>query len=222
MKTESGASQGAAREFRSEGVAGFLHAPTGPGTGDGFVLTHGAGGNCQSPLLVTVANAFAAAGCTVLRVNLAFRQRRPFGPPLPATSPADRAGLVAAVAALKQMVSGRVCLGGHSYGGRQATIITADEPSLVAGLLLLSYPLHPPDKPEQLRTDHFPRLRTPALFVHGTSDPFGSVDEMNKALAIIPGAHALVMVNGAGHDLSGGKFDAATLVVGGFSDLLRR
>jgi predicted alpha/beta-hydrolase family hydrolase len=102
---------------------------------------------------------------------------------------------------MRKQVSGRVFLGGHSYGGRQASILCAAEPELVSGLLLLSYPLHPPRKPDQLRTQHLPNLRTPSLFVHGTRDPFGSTEEMEKALLLIPGKHELIQVEGAGHDL---------------------
>ena len=69
------------------------------------------------------------------------------------------------------------------------------------GLLLLSYPLHPPRKPAELRTSHFPKLTTMAFFVHGTRDPFGSPVEMKSAIKLIPGAHALLEVEGAGHDL---------------------
>jgi uncharacterized protein len=78
-------------------------------------------------------------------------------------------------------------LGGHSYGGRQASMLAAEEPDLAAGLLLLSYPLHPPRRPARLRTAHFPKLTTPALFVHGTRDPFGSMDEMRAAVDSSPG-----------------------------------
>ena len=77
----------------------------------------------------------------------------------------------------------------------------AGEPDLVAGLLLLSYPLHPPRKPEQLRVQHLPQLRVPALFVHGTRDPFGSIEEMEAALKMIPAKMELLRVDGAGHDL---------------------
>jgi hypothetical protein len=69
-------------------------------------------------------------------------------------------------------------------------------------LLLLSYPLHPPRKPAQLRTAHFPKLKTPAFFVHGTRDPFATIAEMESALKLIPAAHALHEVEGAGHDLA--------------------
>jgi predicted alpha/beta-hydrolase family hydrolase len=192
--------------------AEFLHRPNQP-NGAGLVLTHGAGGNCRAPLLIAVADAFCAAGVYVTRYDLPFRRRRPFGPPSPATSAADRAGLREAVEAMRAMVPGPVFLGGHSYGGRQATMLAAEEPELAARLLLLSYPLHPPKKPEQLRTAHFPALRTPAMFIHGTRDDFGSVEEMAAALQLIPARTSLVPIQGAGHDLRGGKFDAEHLVV---------
>jgi predicted alpha/beta-hydrolase family hydrolase len=116
-----------------------------------------------------------------------------------------------ALAVLQKTVSGRVFLGGHSYGGRQATILAADEAKkpLVAGLLLLAYPLHPPRKPEQLRTAHFPKLTTPALFVHGSRDPFGSQEEMQSALKLIPAPCRLMEVAGAGHELLGKDKKAA-------------
>jgi predicted alpha/beta-hydrolase family hydrolase len=68
-------------------------------------------------------------------------------------------------------------------------------------LLLLSYPLHAPGKPAQLRTAHFPKLNTPVLFVHGTRDPFGSLDEMRTAIQMIPAPVKLIEVEGGGHDL---------------------
>jgi len=74
-----------------------------------------------------------------------------------------------------------VFLGGHSYGGRQTSMLIAEEPGLADGLLLLSYPLHPPRKPGELRTKHFPELRKAAFFVHGTRDPFGTIKEMKAA-----------------------------------------
>jgi hypothetical protein len=194
--------------------SGFLHTPDAP-TGPGLVLTHGAGSNAGAPLLVAVADAFCAAGLAVLRCNLAFRQARPHGPPFPAMAAQDRAGLARAVRAMREQVPGKVFLGGHSYGGRQSTMLAAEEPDLAAGLLLLSYPLHPPRRPADLRTAHFPKLSTPALFVHGTRDPFGSIEEMRAAIASIAGPHDIVAIERAGHDLGGkGSFArvAATVV----------
>ncbi len=198
----------------------FLHKPSTP-SGHGLVLTHGAGANAQAPLLIRVAEAFAEAGWYVLRYNLPFRQRKPFGPPSPAGAAADREGLRSAVAEVKQMAE-RVCLGGHSYGGRQASILAAESPGLVEALLLLSYPLHPPKKPLQLRTAHFPQLHTPALFVSGTKDEFGTVDEMRAALALIPARTELQIVEGAGHDLKKGAFNLQDQIVTALGALVAR
>ena len=207
-------------------VRGFLHSPQNP-TGDALLLTHGAGSNCNAPLLVALAETFCGHGYTVLRCDLPFRQQRPTGPPFPAQAERDRAGLHNAVAAMRKMTgpAGKIFLGGHSYGGRQSTILCAecaadptdrsagDSPAVagatrpraseitVSGMLLLSYPLHPPRKPDQLRTQHLPNLRTPSLFVHGTRDPFGSINEMKEALKLIPAKNKLLEVEGAGHDL---------------------
>ena len=181
-------------------VRGFLHSPANP-NGDALILTHGAGSNSTAPLLVAISETFAEHGYAVLRCDLPFRQERRTGPPFPGNTERDRAGLRNAVAVLRKHVAGRIFLGGHSYGGRQATMLCAAEPGLVSGLLLLSYPLHPPRKPEQLRIQHLPNLRTPSLFVHGTRDPFGTVEEITKALQLVPAKTELMRVEGAGHDL---------------------
>ena len=223
-------------------VRGFLHQPDAP-NGSALVLTHGAGSNAQAPLLVALAETFSAAGFTVLRCDLPYRQTRSWGPPGPGDAARDRAGLKNAIAAIKtagapslsrRSLAGqggdidshpttapadfqqskhgdlkrwdKIFLGGHSYGGRQSSMLCAElsekEPDLVpAGLLLLSYPLHPPRKPEQQRTQHLPNLRTPSLFVHGARDPFGSIAELEQALKMIPAKTKLVALEGAGHDL---------------------
>lgn len=184
----------------SSAVRGFLHTPAQP-TSDSLVLTHGAGANCQSKLLVSLSNAFAEAGFLVLRCDLPFRQVRRFGPPFPGMAERDREGIKRALDLLKKKTTGRLYAGGHSYGGRQASMLIAEEPGLVEGLLLLSYPLHPPRKPEQLRTAHFPKLTRPALFVHGSRDPFASPEELRSALNLISAPHAVLEVEGAGHEL---------------------
>ncbi len=202
-------------------VRGFLHAPETP-NGAAIVFTHGAGSNAQAPLLVALAETFSAAGFSVLRCDLPYRQVRSFGPPGPADAARDRAGLKNAIECVKKIAAAeknkgtppnavfvgwehKIFLGGHSYGGRQASMLCAQlaeqEPDLVAGLLLTSYPLHPPGRPEQQRTQHLPSLRTPTLFVHGTRDAFGSIAEMEHALKMIPARTKLLPVEGAGHDL---------------------
>jgi uncharacterized protein len=164
-------------------------------------LTHGAGGSARAPLLVALADRFAAHGLTVLRYELPFRQASRTAPPRPAGAAKDREGLRSAVASMRSRVDGRVFLGGQSYGGRQASMLAASEPGLADALLLLSYPLHPPGRPSELRTAHLPQLDAPTLFAHGSRDPFGSLEEIETARILIPARTALVAVTGAAHDL---------------------
>lgn len=194
----------AAVEFRDDSVEatpvrGFLHrANTGTG---GLVLTHGAGADCQAPLLRALAEAFSLAGKTVLRCDLPFRQARPHGPPMRGRAEEDQRGLRAAVTVLRREAKGEVFLGGHSYGGRQASMLAAADPAVTERLLLLSYPLHPPNKPQEMRTKHFPSLHTPTLFISGERDEFATTEELETALKTIPAPVALMTVPGAGHEL---------------------
>src|SRR3984885_2275351 len=123
-----------------------------------LLLTHGAGSNRNAPLLVALATAFAEHEIQVVRYDLPFRQERPHGPPRPGDAARDREGLREQVLKARERKPERVWLGGHSYGGRQASMLAAEAPWLADALLLLSYPLHPPRKPGQLRTAHFPNL----------------------------------------------------------------
>jgi uncharacterized protein len=180
-------------------VRGYLHSPE-KASGDALILTHGAGANCQSPLLTALADAFCKTGTTVLRCDLPFRQLRPHGPPR-GSAARDQMGLRHAVEAMREQAPGRIFLGGHSYGGRQSSMLAASQPALVDALLLLSYPLHPPKRPMELRTAHWPSLQTRALFVHGTRDGFGTIEEMTAALKLIPAATRLLTIESAGHEL---------------------
>jgi predicted alpha/beta-hydrolase family hydrolase len=204
-------------------IRGFLHEPRQPNHST-IVLTHGAGANSESKLLIAMSDAFAASGFTVLRFDLPFRSERPHGPPSPGSAARDRDGLRRAVALMKEREDRPMFLGGHSYGGRQATILVSEQSQLVEGLLLLSYPLHPPRKPEQLRTGHFPKLSSPAFFVHGNRDPFGTIPEMTSALKLLPASHVLLEVDGAGHDLLLKKTlgDLPRRVVSGFQSFVKK
>jgi predicted alpha/beta-hydrolase family hydrolase len=186
--------------FEADELRGVLHTPE-HATGDALALTHGAGSNANAPLLVSLSRAFCEAGLLVLRYDLPFRVARASGPPFPAAMARDREGIARAVQALRQRAKGHVFAGGHSYGGRQTAMIAAERPDLADGLLLLSYPLHPPKKPDQPRTGFFPEWRTPALFVHGSRDPFGTLEELRGAMKLIPARVDLLAVEGAGHDL---------------------
>lgn len=204
-------------------VRGFIHHPD-SANGDGLILTHGAGSDSRSRLLIALAETFSQAGFTVLRSDLPYRQKRPHGPPFPGSAESDRQGLRRAVAVLQPYAPKRIFLGGHSYGGRQASMLAAEDNQLVAGLLLLSYPLHPPKKPQQLRTAHFPQLNTPALFVHGSSDPFATEQELQSAIELIPARTLLMEIAGGAHDLLGRKTgnDLAERILQQFQEFFHR
>jgi uncharacterized protein len=195
-----------AEVFEGPGVRGVLHRPVTGEAAQALVMTHGAGSNAKAPMLVTMAEALSARGWLVLRCDLPYRQRRPGGPPRPAEAAGDRRGLRDAIALVRPMLKPgrRVVLGGHSYGGRQASMLLAEEPQVAEALLLCSYPLHPPGRPDQLRTQHLDKIAVPVLFVHGTKDPFGSPEEMRAAAKLVHQAR-LHFIEGAGHDLNKGK-----------------
>ena len=178
-------------------VRGALHRAGDHGT---LVLTHGAGSNHEAPLLLTLARGFAAAGVTVLRCDLPFRQVRTSGPPRRGDADRDRRGLAASLDVMAKH-AGPHLIGGHSYGGRQASMLLAERPASARGLLLLSYPLHPPGKPERPRVEHLPSLHVPTLFVHGTRDAFGTPEEIDAARAMIDAPTALLIVPGGAHGL---------------------
>lgn len=191
------------------GVHGYLHSPASEPAGC-LVLAHGAGASCQTPLLKSIAGAFCDAGWTALRIDLPFRQSRPKGPPGRGDAERDREGLRRAVEYIRSRSPGPVVLGGHSYGGRQSSMLVAELPELAGGLLLLAYPLHPPGRPTELRTAHLSRITVPTLLIHGTRDPFGSSEELQAAVALIPARTKLLIVDNAAHDLTG-KWDKTVL-----------
>ena len=196
----------------TDAVHGVLHVPDGTPRG-AVALTHGAGGNSDSAILQRVCDRFAEHGCLALRYDLPFRRLRPKGPPSVARAADDRAGIAATAAVLRERVDGPLLLGGVSYGGRQASMLVAEQPSLCDTLVLLSYPLHPPGRPERARVEHLPAVTVPTLFVSGTRDPFGTVDEIRAAADLIPAATAFVEVDGAGHDLGRARVDPSATAV---------
>ena len=203
-------------------VRGFLHRPIAVPRAS-LVLTHGAGSNCEAPLLIALAEAFADRCIATLRCDLPYRQRRRYGPPR-GTTTEDQAGLRRAVEFMRRLISGPAFLGGQSYGGRQATMLAASQSNLADGLLILSYPLHPPGKPTQLRISHLSQIQTPSLFVSGTQDPFGSPEEISAAIARIPARVSFISIESVGHDLGFGRGsrrreDLLELIVHAFEEL---
>ncbi len=194
-----------------EQIAGIAHEPAGEPEGV-VVLTHGAGGSRESPLLKTICEEWSARGWLAVRYNLPYRRRRPKGPPS-GSAAADRAGVVEAVELARTLTNGPVVAGGHSYGGRMTSMVVADGAAEIDVLTLFSYPLHPPGKPERARTEHLPRISVPTVFTHGTADPFGSIEELRAAAALIPAATEVVEITGARHDLGSKSLDVPALAV---------
>jgi predicted alpha/beta-hydrolase family hydrolase len=157
-----------------------------------LLLTPGASATRDHPSLVAIDDAVSTLGLVVERIDL------PKGK-------AERAvpAVVAAVHALSARAHDRVFLGGRSFGGRVCSMAVAagDVAAAAAGLVLISYPLHPPGKPQQLRTDHFPSLAVPCLFVSGTRDAFATPTELEAAAAAIPGPVTHVWIDGGDHGL---------------------
>lgn len=194
-----------------EAIAGVAHQPDGTPAGV-VVLTHGAGGSRESPLLQQLCDEWARRGWLAVRYNLPYRRRRPKGPPS-GSAATDRAGIVEAIAVCRNLADGPLIAGGHSYGGRQTSMVVADNARPVDVLTLFSYPVHPPGKPERARTEHLPDIAVPTVFTHGTSDPFGTLDEVRAAAAFIPAPTEIVEITGARHDLGSKNLDVPALAV---------
>jgi predicted alpha/beta-hydrolase family hydrolase len=192
-----------------DAIAGIAHQPASDRKG-AVVLTHGAGGSKESPLLIRLCDEWARRGFVAVRYDLPYRRRRPKGPPS-GSAAGDRAGIAEAVRLVRRLTDGPVLAGGHSYGGRQTSMAVADDDVTIDVLTLFSYPLHPPGKPERARTEHLPRISVPTVFTHGTADPFGALDELRPAAALIPAPTAIVEVTGARHDLGSKKLDVPAL-----------
>jgi predicted alpha/beta-hydrolase family hydrolase len=169
-----------------------------------LLLTPGAGSGRNHPTLVGIEK--AVAPLPVARVDFPYRRE---GRRAPDRAPKLIACIVEEAAALvadAHVKPGRLVLGGRSMGGRMCAMAVA-EGLPAAGLVLLSYPLHPPGKPDALRVDHFPALDLPCLFVSGTKDPFGSPAELEAHTAAIPGPVTHVWIEGAGHEVKDLKSD---------------
>ncbi|MBV8952136.1 MAG: dienelactone hydrolase [Actinobacteria bacterium] len=176
------------------------------------LLAHGAGADMEAPALVAVAAALVDADVPVLRFNFPYRSA---GHRTPDRAPVLDAAVREAAADLArrtQLPPDRLVLGGRSMGGRYCSMAVAAEadPVPARGLLLLGYPLHPAGKPEKLRTDHFPRLRVPCLFVSGTRDALASRDALLAAARRIRGPVDDVWIDGADHGFRVAKASGTT------------
>jgi len=176
----------------------------------GLVLAPGAGAGRDQPALVAIEEALGRR-VVVERIDFPYRLAGRRAPDRPAV-------LVAAVVDAARRLAERlgcdperIAVGGRSMGGRMGSMAVAD--GLRAGaLVLVSYPLHPPGKPDKLRTDHFPAVAVPCLFVSGTRDAFGSPAELEAATGAIAGDVTHVWIEGGDHALRGKDHQVATIV----------
>lgn len=193
-------------------IAGIAHPPDDAARGV-VALTHGAGGDRDSALLQQICDEWARRGWLAIRYNLPYRRRRPQGPPS-GSAAGDRAGIVEAITVCRGLADGPLIVGGHSYGGRQTSMVVAESDSpRVDVLTLFSYPVHPPGKPERARTEHLPDIQVPTVFTHGTADPFGTPAEVRDAAALIAAPVEVVEITGARHDLRSKVLDVPALAV---------
>lgn len=192
-------------------IAGVAHQPDNTPQGV-VVLTHGAGGNRDAKLLQQVCDEWARQGWLAVRYNLPYRRRRPKGPPS-GSAATDREGIREAITLCRSLADGPLIAGGHSYGGRQTSMVVAEGETPVDVLTLFSYPVHPPGKPERARTEHLPDITVPTVFTHGTSDPFGTIAELRDAAALIAAPTEVVEISGARHDLGSKTLDVPALAV---------
>lgn len=164
------------------------------------LLTPGAGAGADQAALVAVDTALQSEGIAVLRMDFPYRRagrRSPDRPPVLINAIREGAARLAEEARVKPA---DVVLGGRSMGGRMCSMAVA-EGLPAAGLVLISYPLHPPGRPEKSRTEHLPAIEVPCLFVSGTRDAFGTPAELEAATKVIAGEVTHRWIEGGDHGL---------------------
>jgi predicted alpha/beta-hydrolase family hydrolase len=176
---------------------------------EALLLAPGAGSSSEHPTLVAIEE--AVAPMPVARMDFPYRKagrRAPDRAPVLLAAVTEEAE---SLAARTGVAPSRIALGGRSMGGRMCSMAVADGLP-AAALVLLSYPLHPPGKPDRLRTEHLGRLDLPVLVLSGTKDPFGTPEELEHHFAAVPGPVTFVWMDGAGHDVKGRDDEIAEIV----------
>jgi len=174
-----------------------------------LLLFPGAGSDSSHPTLVAIEE--AVAPLPVRRADFPYRREGRRAPDRPPKLIACVREEAAALAEATGVPPERIVLGGRSLGGRMCSMAVA-EGLPAAGLVLVSYPLHPVGRPEKLRIEHLPDLRVPCLFVSGTRDPFGSPAELEEHTAAIPGPVTHTWIEGARHELKAADAEVASTV----------
>jgi predicted alpha/beta-hydrolase family hydrolase len=177
-----------------------------------FVLAHGAGGNMRDRGVLAAAKAMRAAGLGVVRFNFPYKERSA-GRPDPMPLLMDTVSAVAE-RTFEELRPERLIIGGRSMGGRAASMLAASGFD-ADGLLLLAYPLHPPNQFGKLRDTHLPQIAIPVLCLNGTRDEFCRRDLMVRTLTLVKPVWTMHWLDGADHSFhvlkSSGRTDADVL-----------
>jgi predicted alpha/beta-hydrolase family hydrolase len=167
-----------------------------------LVLAHGAGAGQRHPFMVSTATALSRRGISVVTFDFPYMQQHRRAPDRTPVLEAAFRSVVDSVRVEPRVAGLRLFIGGKSMGGRMATHIAADGLPALEGVVALGYPLHPPGKPAQLRTEHLPRITVPVLIVQGERDTFGTAAEFDAVLPTMRAPVTLHVVKGGDHSLS--------------------
>ncbi len=171
-------------------------APAAAAQGITLILGHGAGAPQRSAFMVMFADELAQRGIDTVTFNFLYTEHKRR---LPDRNDRLEQCYRAVIDAVRERGARRLAIGGKSMGGRIASQVAASAPLDLAGLVFLGYPLHPPGKPEQLRSKHLPAIRAPMLFVQGSRDAFGTPDELRPILHELAAPAELFEVEGGDH-----------------------
>jgi predicted alpha/beta-hydrolase family hydrolase len=188
----------------------------------GVLLAPGASADRNQPALVAIDEALTAAGYACRRMDFPYRRE---GRRAPDREPVLLQAVVQEATEFRadRGLDGRhVLLGGRSMGGRTCSLAVAQGLVAAGGLVLISYPLHPPGRPDRLRSEHFPKLSVPCLFVSGTKDAFASPDELEGATSAIRGPVTHVWIEGKDHGLRRTHHEVAEVVLDWVTSLAKR
>lgn len=190
----------------TESVTALLYSATKQKrTGVTIILGHGAGANQLSGFMRLFAAGLAERGMDVVTFNFLYtEQGRKIPDPAPRLEGCYHAVIEAALKH-KKLKDNRLVIGGKSMGGRIASQVAAQDGQNIAGLVFLGYPLHPPGRPDKMRSEHLPKIKAPMLFVQGSRDAFGTKDEIANVIKKLKLPAELFVVEGGDHSLKVSK-----------------
>jgi predicted alpha/beta-hydrolase family hydrolase len=183
-----------------EQVTAMLYAPARRARiGVTLILGHGAGANQSSSFMIMMAGGLAERGFEVMTFNFLYMEQKRHIPDPKARLESCYQAVIKTAQTHRKLKKNRLVIGGKSMGGRIASQVAAMAPEGIAGLVLLGYPLHPPGRPDKLRTDHLKDIQAPMLFVQGARDTFGTEDEISSVIKQLHLSATLLPVEGGDH-----------------------